>query len=55
MVNMLTFIHAPQATDKDATGMIDYTEFCEILQVRGDVGSLLVVHCMDWIYENEYR
>lgn len=26
-------LHA-QATEKDSTGMIDYTEFCEILQVR---------------------
>lgn len=30
-------LHA-QATEKDSTGMIDYTEFCEILQVR---------HCPD--------
>lgn len=24
-----------QATGNDSTGMVDYTEFCEIMQVRG--------------------
>lgn len=29
------FFFIAQATEKDSTGMIDYTEFCEILQVGG--------------------